>query len=279
MRECFRNWFLINGSPESCESFSSSRIYSGESVYEVIRIINGVPLFFEDHIRRLNDTAKMRGKSIPYKLQEIRQQILQLVELNHSFMGNVKLVFNYSNSGKKSPDLLVYFIEHHYPSQNQYREGVSALLFFAERDYPSAKIINQKLRSVIFKKLIDTGIYEAVLVNQNGFITEGSRSNVFLIKDEKVFTAPDGTVLSGIARKYILQSCSDQNIELSFERIHFEQISNFDAAFISGTSPGLLPLNEIGSLKMEWSNKIIKVLNKAYNTIVKQYIQDRLTSD
>ncbi|MEA1898444.1 MAG: aminotransferase class IV [Bacteroidota bacterium] len=272
MRECFRNWFLLNGSPESCENFSSSRIYSGESVYEVIRIINGVPLFFEDHIKRLKDTAKVREKSIPFESQEIRNQILQLVELNHSFMGNVKLVCNYSNSGKKSPDFLVYFIEHHYPSQNQYSEGVSALLFFAERDYPSAKIINQKLRSVIFKKLIDTGVYEAVLVDQQGFITEGSRSNVFFVKDEKVFTAPDGTVLSGIARKYILQSCSDQNIELSFERVHYKKIRNFDAAFISGTSPGLLPLNEIGSLKMECSSNIIKVLTRAYNTIVNRYI-------
>ena len=272
MRECFRNWFLLNGSPESCEKFSSSRIYSGESVYEVIRIINGVPLFFEDHVKRLNDTAKMRGKYIPYKPQEIRNQILQLVGLNQSFMGNVKLVFNYSDSGKRSSDLLVYFIEHHYPSKNQYREGVSALFFFAERDYPSAKIINQKLRSVIFKKLIDTGVYEAVLVDQKGFITEGSRSNVFLVRDNKICTAPDGTVLSGIARKYILQSCSDQDIELSFERVHYEQISNFDAAFISGTSPGLLPLNEIGGSKMECGNKAIKTLKVAYDGIVDGYI-------
>ncbi len=231
-------------------------------------------MFFEDHIQRLNDTAEMRGKIIPYKPQEIRQQIMHLVGLNQSLVGNVKLVFTDSKAGKKPPDFLIYFLEHHYPSHNQYREGVSALLFFAERDYPSAKIINQKLRSVIFKKLIDTGTYEAVLVNQKGLITEGSRSNVFLVKDDKVFTAPDGTVLSGIARKYILQSCSDNDIEVRFERVHYKQISNFDSAFISGTSPGLLPLNMIGKVEMSSINKLINTLKVAYDAVVERYIME-----
>ncbi len=227
-------------------------------------------------MQRLADTLSINGWEIPYDDNEIREQILLLGKLNNTESGNVKLVLCFPGKKKALAVFTVFFIEHHYPTDEQYSNGVPALLYFAERDFPSAKIINMKLRSTIFKKLIETGAYEALLVDKKGYVTEGSRSNVFFVKGNSIYTAPDGTVLPGIARKYIIEACLDNSIELSYSRVHFREIDEYDAVFISGTSPGLLSLSRINDTSFQYSNKLVKTLMKVYNLKIEEYIQNKL---
>jgi branched-chain amino acid aminotransferase len=272
MSECFQNIFLLNDNQLKCEEFRSSLVYTGESIYEVIKIREGIPLFIEDHIARLKDTAAIRHKKLWLEAGEIKLRVKKLLDLNQIGFGNVKVVFNFQSGEDNHGNFLSYFIEHHYPDEKKYISGVPAILYHAVREYPSAKVINQNLRSAIFKKLIDTGAYEALLVNDEGFITEGSRSNVFFVKGNEIFSAPDGEVLSGIARKYILQVCETKNIVVNFIKVHCNQINDFHAAFISGTSPGMLPLYKIESVALEPDYDLIKIIRKGYQMIENKYI-------
>jgi branched-chain amino acid aminotransferase len=147
-------------------------------------------------------------------------------------------VFNYN---RNSQNYLVYFIEPIYPSEDQYRRGVKGILFYAERKDPESKVINHKLRSSIYHKLILDGGYEALLVNEKGFITEGSRSNIFFLKDDTLVTAPDDLILNGITRKYILEICRENNIVVKFACVKAERITSYDGVFMTGTSPMVLP--------------------------------------
>jgi branched-chain amino acid aminotransferase len=136
---------------------------------------------------------------------------------------------------------LVYFIKPIYPTRDQYTNGVKGILFSAERKDPELKVINHKLRSDIYHKLILEGAYEALLVNHNKFITEGSRSNIFFIKGSTLYTAPDNVILCGITRKYIIDICNEHHIRVVFECVRADRIGKYDAVFMTGTSPMVLP--------------------------------------
>ena len=83
--------------------------------------------------------------------------------------------------------------------------------------------------------------YEAILVNENNLITEGSRSNIFFLKGENLVTAPDNVILNGITRKNILDICAENGIEVRFECVNAARIKEYDAVFMTGTSPMVLP--------------------------------------
>jgi branched-chain amino acid aminotransferase len=173
----------------------------------------------------------------------------------------VKIVFNYKNG---ETNYLVYFIEPGYPSESQYKKGVKGILFFAERKDPESKVINHKLRSSIYYKLIHEGGYEALLVNKNNYITEGSRSNIFFLKGETLVTAPDNLVLSGITRKHILEICRENNMKVELECVKVDDISEYDAVFMTGTSPMVLPFYCVEKNIFNIRPSLIEKLRKLY---------------
>jgi branched-chain amino acid aminotransferase len=238
MNECFGKKFILNGELQPVESFDNSLVYEGDSIYEVIRMVNGSPVFFHDHMERLATSAKLQRKELIADVPSLRKSIIYLTRSDRKKEANIKIVFNYNNG---SSNYLVYFIEPMYPSGEQYKKGVKGILFYAERKDPESKVINHKLRSSIYHKLIHEGGYEALLVNENNLITEGSRSNIFFLKDETLVTAPDNVILNGITRKYILEICRENHIKVEFTCVKVENISEYDAVFMTGTSPMILP--------------------------------------
>lgn len=271
MNECFGKRFILNGELLSCENFENSMVYKGESVYEVIRIIRSVPVFFDDHFERLRTSAALQGKRLLADEQKLRKDIITLAKTSAAKEINLKIVFNYSGSAE---NYLLYFIESVYPSSGQYREGVKGILFRAERNDPASKVINHKLRSSISQRLILEGAYEALLVNNDGFITEGSRSNIFFLRKNTLFTAPDELVLCGITRKHILEICSLNQIEVRTEAIHEMNIEEFEAVFMTGTSPMVLPFSMLGDRKYSVKYTLIESLRELYIRRVGENIQE-----
>ena len=238
MNECYGTKFILNGELQSEDLFDNSLVYDGDSVYEVIRMTKGSPVFFYDHMERLASSVKIQRKKMLADAAALKKAIITLTKSNRKKEINLKIVFNYN---KGSENYLVYFIEPIYPSEDQYKKGVKGILFYAERKNPESKVINHKLRSSIYHKLILDGGYEALLVNEKGFITEGSRSNIFFLKNDTLVTAPDNMILNGITRKHILDICRENNIEVKFDCVKADRITSYNAVFMTGTSPMVLP--------------------------------------
>lgn len=261
MNECFGRKFILNGEFFPCEQFDNSYVYDGDSVYEVIRMVKGNPVFFHDHMERLVSSARIQKRKLLADIPALRKDIISLVKNERRKEINLKIVFNYN---KGSDNYLVYFIEPIYPSDEQYRKGVKGILFYAERRDPESKVINHKLRSSIYHKLILEGGYEALLVNENSCITEGSRSNIFFLKDDTLTTAPDDVVLNGITRKYILDICRENKIRIKFGCVPVGSISDYDAVFMTGTSPMVLQFYCIGDIYFNVRMTLIETLRKLY---------------
>ena len=261
MNECFGKKFILNGKLEPSDSFDNSLVYEGDSIYEVIRMVRNSPVFFYDHMERLASSVRMQKKQMLADSPVIKRDIINLTKSEKRKEINLKIVFNFN---KGSFNYLVYFIEPIYPSEKQYRNGVKGILFYAERKDPGSKVINHKLRSSIFHKLILDGGYEALLVNEKGQITEGSRSNIFFLKNDTLVTAPDNMILCGITRKHILDICRENDISVRLVCVGADRISDYEAVFMSGTSPVLLPFSSVDDKVFKVRVPLIEKLRKLY---------------
>jgi branched-chain amino acid aminotransferase len=270
--EIFQNVVIYNSQLIEKSDINFNTFVDGNIVYEIIRVVNGIPLFLEDHLMRLYYSANIAGFNIGITTSEIMNSIKHLSIENQSLNGNVKILFHYNKNSNLS--FLFYFIKHSYPNEVQYRHGVKVALHSAERKTPNAKIIDDSFRNTTNEIILKEKIYELLLVNNNGWITEGSKSNVFFIKDNTLITAPIRMVLPGITRKFILKIAQSYNINIIEECVHQNDIDKYDAAFISGTSPKVLAISSINDVKYNVNNPLIKMLTKGYNEEIENYIYD-----
>ena len=276
MHECTGQRFFHNGRMQDCREFPLSAVYEGETVYEVIRVVRGVPLFLEDHLERLYHTGKISGRQIPASREEITTAVERVIRENGVREGNLKIIFNFGKGTTAPVRFLVYRVEHLYPTPSQYAEGVPCILYHGERPRPEAKIIHQGLRLTIYQKLISTGRYEALLVNREGYLTEGSRSNLFLVREGTIFTAPAPMVLPGISRKYVLQLCRELGIPLEEQAVREEDLPQTEALFLTGTSINVLPVNRVEERSFDPKHPLVRKLMEAYGQIVERYISSKL---
>ncbi|MBD7909876.1 MULTISPECIES: aminotransferase class IV [Clostridium] len=224
-------------------------------IYEVIRIINCKPLFYEEHYRRMVNSCRLAEGNLYVEELELRELIRKLVDVNKAQEGNVKVTYN-----MKSGNVRLFFIPHSYPTNKMYRIGVETILYYGERDNPNAKIINNSFREKVNTEIKKKNAYEAILVDRNNLITEGSRSNIFLIKNSCLYTSKVESVLPGVTRTEIIKVAKKNGIEVFEENINAEKIGEFDAMFISGTSPNVLPINMVDDTKFNVNNELMRAI-------------------
>lgn len=254
-----------------CSGFDFDDLNRQRSIYEVIRLIEGVPLFFEKHIGRMNNSSTLAGLQIRFDIKSTRELVRKLAESNGITVGNVKLVYPQTIE-KKGSSILAYFIPHSYPSFEMYKEGVTMLSLVAERSNPNAKITNLSLRDRANKMIAENNIFEVLLVNEDGLITEGSRSNIFFIQNNQVITPPENLVLAGITQNLIIQICQNENIPFAEKKIAHPNLGSFSAAFITGTSPKVLPVNKIDDFRYHTGNPVVLKIMRKYDEMIEDYL-------
>jgi branched-chain amino acid aminotransferase len=261
---------IITNSGIVAESeFQPEEFNSDHAVYEVIRVIDGVALFLEDHFNRLQKSIEMQGLSFSMEFPYFKHQISVLIRLNQIQNGNIKSVF----SGVEMEKQWAFtFISASYPGEVDYLNGVSTDLFFAKRENPNAKVIQSSIREKADRIIDEQKLYEVLLVNSDGQITEGSRSNVFFVKDDVFFTAPSSDVLVGITRQKVLGCLNDLGFHLVEEAVKASEIDQYDGVFLTGTSPKVLSVRSIGNRIFPAQLSVVKKLMESYDERITQYI-------
>jgi branched-chain amino acid aminotransferase len=258
----FENYYNLNGVIKPIEDFTFTIPSNAKIVYEVLRVKNSTPIFFEQHLDRLFNSISLLGFSQPNR-NSINEMITDLLIKNPVFENNIRLSLVYNS--RNNPDILIYFIPSSYPTQFQMDNGVILKTLHANRENPNAKVENTTLRVQADRIIDESGCYEVILIDNNGFITEGSRSNIFLIKNDTIFTPPLNMVLGGITRQVLIEISKGLEIPLKEEQIPVERLNEFDSAFITGTSPGVLPISLIESKILKVNNPILQRLIDEYN--------------
>jgi len=266
LEKCINKYFLLGSEFKAREEFKNYNVSKGKSIYEVIRVSDGIPIFLRSHLSRLENSAKIMKYDLCITMEKIISGIVELINVNNVLEGNIKLVINYNSNVDSGEDnnklneiFLAYFIPHVYPSKLQYEEGVKTITYHGERAIPNAKVINNDFREKVDQKIVNMGAYEAILVDEGGFITEGSKSNIFMVIGSIVVTSKVENVLPGITRQFIIKTCEKLNIVVEQRNIHENDIESLTGLFISGTSPKVLPIKSVDGFSFNSSkNPIIK---------------------
>jgi len=170
---------------------------------------------------------------------------------------------------KEEPLLFMYFVKSFYPDKSYYETGIHTITIIKERENPNIKKNTKSYRDEIDLLLKENEAFEAILVNFDKTISEGSKSNVFFVKGNSLITAEDNDVLLGVTRNKVLEIAENSNINIIKRKINLEEINSFDAAFITGTSNNVLPIKTINDIILKsTTNEVVITLMKEYEKII-----------
>lgn len=263
--DCYGSFYYLDGWIH--RTGEDVPVRSGEvSFYEVIRTRNGVPLFFDDHMKRLSNGIATRYDHDHDISDQVSVGFDALVSRESFAEMNVRVTVTYTG---REYSLHICYIPSTYPTEEMKRDGVRLILFRAERVDPGVKILNNKLRMTVDSELQRRQAYEALLVNREGLITEGSRSNVFFITDDGlVVTTPDSMVLSGITREKVIGLCRSEGLNLFFRTVAETDLPGFRSLFITGTSPMVLSVHSVDDHHFEVNSPVTEKLRLLYEGLV-----------
>jgi branched-chain amino acid aminotransferase len=264
-------YFLRGNDLREDYEFDNSFLSKGNNFYEVVRIMDSVVLFLEDHMNRLEESARKSNLRPFVDAVEMKKLLFRLIRANKMTSGNLKFVFHFG-IGEWEKTFIAYPVPYYYPDEEIYGKGVTTDIYQFDRPNPSVKnwFSNYKAEIAVIKE--EKHIYELILESENGTITEGTQSNLFFIKNNIIYTAPKNIVLEGITRKKVFSICETHGIPLQEKIYTRDFLYTADAVFLSGTSAKILPVSKIGDKQIKPFHPLVKKLSDLYDGIINEYI-------
>ncbi|MAN87537.1 MAG: branched-chain amino acid aminotransferase [Algoriphagus sp.] len=239
---CFADGKIIDTQTASIHPMDLGLI-RGYGIFDFFRTVNHQGLFLEDYLDRFTASAEKTFLPLDYSREELRQIIGQLIEKNDLEQGGLRMVLSGGISDNHfSPadgKLFIFAESLIFPSEEKYEKGVKLLALEYVRPIADIKTTNYALavwHSAQWKK---QGA-EDVLYHMNGFISESSRSNFFIVKDGELIT-PSEHILLGITRKNLIKIAG----QVTIRPISLQEVWDADEAFICSTTKVLLPVTLI----------------------------------
>lgn len=246
--------------------------------YETIRIKNGVMLYSEDHMARLNKSVQ-GIEAFEFNVDAITSDCVNfLKETGYSvdYNGNLRIVLTKSH-------LLIHICEANIPTQDKFDNGINSLTLKWERVDPNIKVFRgdykQAVADTFARENSDGHPYEIVLCDNDGKYYEGSKSNLFVIVDDKVYSAPDEKILLGITRNRVMSSLKNSGAELVIgtftldEMVKLRDEGHKVALFVSSTPFDILPIRRIDDVIFDSaSNPLLVKISKDYVSAADAYI-------
>ncbi|MCR8846268.1 branched-chain-amino-acid transaminase [Paenibacillus sp. SC116] len=230
----------------------------GDGIFEGIRIYDGNIFKCHEHLVRLYDSAKSIMLNIPLTIEEMQDVLVETIRRNGHRDGYIRLVVsrgagNLGLDPNRCPKASVIIIVEQlaiYPEE-AYKNGLRAVSVAERRNIPDA--LNPKIKSLnylnnilvkIKANLADVG--EAIMLNAQGYVTEGSGDNIFIIKKGVVYTPPCYLgALEGITRNAIIDICKEQGFIVKEEPFSMHDVYVADEVFFTGTAAEVIAAREI----------------------------------
>ena len=228
---------------EAVVPVTQREIQSGFYVYESLRVIQAHPVHLGDHLLRLENSANLKHLDYPFSREEIGTWVHALIEVDLVEKASLRIQIY----GGKQPHLFITTSEILTYPESFYTGGVKSLTYEGERLLPGAKTGNLLLNYLALEEARRNGCFEALLVDGEQKILEGTRSNFFAIKDGQLFTAPDEKVLLGITRDRVIKAAKLLGLQIRYEAPSVKKVVGgfYDELFISATSMAAMPISYV----------------------------------
>ncbi|MFH1850180.1 MAG: branched-chain amino acid transaminase [archaeon] len=260
-------------------------LHYGSAVFEGIRCyktVKGPAIFrFSEHMKRLYDSAKIIGMEIPYRIDELCQATRELIRANRlqecyirpiAFYGYGKM--GLSTLGCKVDVSIAVWPWGAYLGEDGLKNGIRVRIASFSRHHPNvmmtkAKVTGNYINSILAKREAqDSGYEEAVFLDTNGFVSEGSGENIFIVRNGSLTTPPAATILEGITRNSVIYMAGRMGIQVSEEAITRDQLYTADEVFFTGTAAELTPIREIDNRVIGKPGPVTKKLQKQFFSII-----------
>jgi branched-chain amino acid aminotransferase len=217
----------------------------GFGVYETIRVTNGRVDFLAEHSERLLESARIITLDHTFSVPFVEKAVTELVKKVQPGTCNLKLLL-IGGPDKESADLYILCLNPFFPDRKLYRDGAVCITYGYERAYPHAKSLNMLQSYLAYRQARGRQAYDALFVNRESCITEGSRTNFFCMRGRTVVTPPDDEVLLGVMRKAALRVASESGFAIEQRPIPLNDLSRYDSAFVTSTSSKIMPVRSVG---------------------------------
>ncbi|MDP2648502.1 MAG: aminotransferase class IV [Patescibacteria group bacterium] len=235
----------------------------GFGVYESIRVVAGIPYFMADHAKRLLASAEILGLEHTLTQEFVESTVRALIEKNAVNDCNVKVLLV---GAKRAEDATLYIqcLNPLFPDKKLYRDGVRCISVEYERIFPHAKSLSMLRSYLAYRDAKNAGAYDALLVDGEGCIREGTRTNFFCIKDKTLYSPPEGKILLGVTRKAVLKVAAEEGFAIEERDIKYTDISAYDGAFLTSTSSKILPIRSVDDTTLPPQPDTLRQLMEAF---------------
>lgn len=231
----------------------------GDGVFEGIRVYNNRIFKSKSHIDRLFRSAKEIRLTIPYTASEIDALMRQCIEANGLTDAYIRLVVTrgvgtLGLDPRKCPRASLFCIADTiqlYPAE-WYTEGMKIIV--AERPRIPVECLDPRIKSLNYLnnilakcEAIDAGVLEAIMLSVDGWVTECTGDNIFVIKGGEVFTPPfDCGILEGVTRRFVMDLCAKHGVKCREKMMRIEEVLAADEVFLTGTAAEMIAVKQVG---------------------------------
>ena len=237
-------------------------LHYGMGVFEGVRAYHteqGPAIFrLEEHTRRLFDSAHILGMKMPFDAETLNQAHKTVVRENNLDSAYFRPMCFYGSEGMglRADNLNTHVMVAAwewgaYLGEDNMKNGIRIRVSSFTRHHVNATMCRAKANGnymnsmMALKEALDNGYDEALLLDANGFVMEGSGENIFVIRDGVIYTPDLTSALDGITRKTVMQLAAEAGHQVIEKRITRDEVYIADEAFFTGTAAEVTPIREI----------------------------------
>ncbi len=230
----------------------------GDGIYETLRVYNGRPFQLKEHLARLKHSADGIGLKLPLSLLHIGRALERTVRANRHQESVVRLTvsrgpgpYGFDPRPCKNPTLVIVSYPFTPYPETCHRDGISVAIVPTRRNNPLSLPPHVKstscMNGVLAKReSLRLGVFEGVMLTHDGFLAEGTVSNVFLVQKGMLKTPSlNGTLLAGVTRQFVLGLAQRLGLRAVETRLRLADVVRADELFLSNTTMEVMPIQKI----------------------------------
>ncbi len=261
------NGRLVSEKKASIPISDSAYLY-GHGIFETLRAIHGKVLFLKDHLARLSRNARAVGLILPVSPLQLGHEIRRTLVKNRLREAAIRLILSESEGTPR----LVIRTRRHLPLPRPLYQGGSRIVLARSVRADSKGISRIKSTSYLTKILArreaaGRGAAEAILIDEQGHLTEGGSSNLFVVRQGRLLTPPiEEGLLPGTRRHYVIRLARRLRIPFAERPLQLTDLKGADEVFITSTLKDILPVRSFDGTKIggPCPGPITKRLTAAY---------------
>ena len=251
------NGELVPKSQAKISVFDHGFLY-GDGVFESILVTDGVAFKLKEHIDRLYDSAKVLCLEIPMSKEEMIKTVADVVRANGFKDAYIRLIVTRGVGDLgldprkcQKPTIIIIVDKIKLYDEGALSKGLTAVISSVRRDRVDATTHEVKsmnyLNNILAKLEANAvGADEAIMLDDRGFVSEGTADNIFIVKDGVIYTPPRTCgILLGITRARVMKLAEELGYKVVEKDITPAEVLTADEVFLTGTAAGVVPVTKI----------------------------------